>query len=132
MTGGSTGSSCFVGRWSAQRAVMKRSPPGDPVKDSVQPEYKDKDISYETPLSLEQVEGRHFPTLPSQDFTGVTFWGDEALVSSSAALWIIKRHVAVDLESSWRAGPCESAADSGETSDFRWTTIKPPEEKRTD
>lgn len=37
------------------------------------------------------------------------------LVSSSAALWIIKRHFVVDLESSCRVDPCEFAAESGET-----------------
>lgn len=40
--------------------------------------------------------------------------------SPSAAWWIIKRHVAVDLESSCRVDTCEFAADSGETWNLFW------------
>lgn len=56
---------------------------------------------------------QHFPTLRSQNFRDVKFGEMKLSVSSSAALWIIKRHVVVDLESSCRVDPCEFAADSG-------------------
>lgn len=61
------------------------------------------------------MEGQHFPTLNPQNFRDIKFWDMNLSVTSSAALWIIKRHVVVDLDNSCRVDPCDFAADLGET-----------------
>lgn len=66
------------------------------------------------------MEEKRFPTLNSQNFRDIKFWEMKLSVSSSAALWIIKRHVVVDLESSCRVDPCEFAADSGRIWKLYW------------
>lgn len=65
------------------------------------------------------MEVQHFPTVESSNFRDMEFWEMQLCVSSSAARWIIKRHVLVDLESSCGVDPCELAADFGETWNLR-------------
>lgn len=65
------------------------------------------------------MEVQHFPTVESPNFRDMEFWEMQLCVSSSAARWIIKRHVLVDLESSCGVDPCELAADFGETWNLR-------------
>lgn len=66
---------------------------------------------FSNPLSLYQMEEQRVPTLIPQNFTDIKFWEKNLSVTSSAALWIIKRHVVVDLDHSCRVDLCDCAAD---------------------